>query len=359
MSLPNGFARSPKGSDMALRVAFAGLKHDHVRTMLRLALDDPAVQIVGVADSDPTNREAIAGAFGIAVEHTSHVELLDSVECDALVVCDAFGKRGEVAIAALEAGKHVFADKPLCTREDELHRIATLAGDKSLEVGVDFSLRHYWAGAAAPLKQGEIGKLLSCTFAGPHALGLGWRPAWYFDPGMHGGIINDLMGHGLDYVSWVAGQRCAEVLSATRVTGLLREHPDFEMLGEAHFRLAEGLTAFGHVDYLAPEGHAGGWWLAFTGSEGDALLNEASGLRLRRTGAAERQIPAAELRAASPHPFADFVRILADGARPLRTTAESLQCSLALLVAQRLAESGEGRGPVGRIDGSAVRGGQR
>ncbi|HQK94337.1 MAG TPA: Gfo/Idh/MocA family oxidoreductase [Armatimonadota bacterium] len=338
---------------MALRVAFAGLKHDHVRTILRLALDDPGVELAGVADSDLTNREAIAQAFRVPVDYISHEALLESAEFDALVVCDAFGRRGEAAIAALETGKHVFSDKPLCTREVELHRIADLAREKGLEVGVDFSLRHYWAGAKLPLEQGEIGDLLSCTFAGPHALGLGRRPSWYFEPGMHGGIINDLMGHGLDYVGWVTGQRCVEVLSATRVTGLLREHPGFEMLGEAHFRLADGLTAFGHVDYLAPEGHAGGWWLAFTGSEGDALLSEASGLRLRRTGAAETHIAAAELRSASPHPFVDFVGLLTDGTPPLRTTAEALDCSLASLVAQRLAASGEGRGPV---DGTEVSG---
>ncbi|HOS95741.1 MAG TPA: Gfo/Idh/MocA family oxidoreductase, partial [Armatimonadota bacterium] len=118
---------------MALRVAFAGLKHDHVRTILRLALDDPGVELAGVADSDLTNREAIAQAFRVPVDYISHEALLESAEFDALVVCDAFGRRGEAAIAALETGKHVFSDKPLCTREVELHRIADLAREKGLE----------------------------------------------------------------------------------------------------------------------------------------------------------------------------------------------------------------------------------
>ena len=76
------------------------------------------------------------------------------------------------------------------------------------------------------------------------------------------------------------------------------------------------------------------------------MVDEGAGLRLRRTGAPEKLIPAAALRADALHPFQDFVRLLVDGTPGLRTTAEALHCSLVALVAQQAAERQETSVPV-------------
>jgi len=81
---------------------------------------------------------------------------------------------------------------------------------------VDFSLRHFWARAASLLSKERSEKSSAATFAGPHGLNYERRPKWYFAPGKHGGVINDLMGHGVDFVHWITRRRYAEVLSATR-----------------------------------------------------------------------------------------------------------------------------------------------
>ena len=62
-----------------------------------------------------TGRRANA-FFGSPVKYANYRELLESEPLDAVVVCEEYGRRGEAAVAALEAGKHVFSDKPLCTR---------------------------------------------------------------------------------------------------------------------------------------------------------------------------------------------------------------------------------------------------
>jgi predicted dehydrogenase len=324
-----------------LRIGVAGLKHNHVNQILKLAAKDPSVSIVALADDDEQNRKENARAFGLTLRHANHRELLESEQLDAVVVCEEFGRRGEVVIAALRAGKHVFCDKPLCTRIDELKTIAALAAQKHLEVHVDFSLRHYWARAASLLQQGEVGEIVSCTFSGPHGLNYERRPKWYFESGKHGGIINDLMGHGVDFVHWITRHRYAEVLSATRACVGFPQHPTFETSGDASFRLEGGASIFGHVDYLVPAGHSTTWKLNVTGTKGDAVLSERDGLVLRPAGAAERRLAPNELRAESPHPFTDFVRLLTVGTAPLRTTAESLHVSQATLLAQQAAETGK------------------
>jgi predicted dehydrogenase len=329
------------GNEARLRVGVAGLKHSHVNQILKLAAKDPSVEIVALADDDEQNRKEFERTFGRPVRYSDYRELLKSEQLDALVVCEEFGRRGEVVIAALRAGKHVFCDKPLCTRMEELNTIAKLAVERRREVHVDFSLRHYWARAATMLQQGDIGQIVGCTFAGPHGLNAERRPKWYFAPGKHGGVINDLMGHGVDFVHWITRRRYAEVLSATRSCIGLPQHPAFETFGSASYRIEGGTNVFGQVDYLVPTGHSTTWTCSIIGSKGDAALSERDGLCLRPAGAAERRLAANALRADSPHPFTDFVRLLTNGTAPLRTTEESLHCSLATLLAQRAAETGE------------------
>jgi len=132
------------------------------------------------------------------------------------------------------------------------------------------------------LQQGDIGQIVGCTFAGPHGLNLERRPKWYFCAGKHGGVINDLMGHGVDFVHWITRRRYAEVLSATRACVGLPQHPAFETFGSASYRLEGGTSVFGQVDYLVPAGHSTTWTCSIVGAKGDAVLSERDGLCLAR-----------------------------------------------------------------------------
>jgi predicted dehydrogenase len=312
---------------------------------MKSAAADPRVIIAAIADDDEQNRKQAERIAGIPVKYANYHQMLESEPLDIVVVCEEFGRRGEAAIAALEAGKHVFSDKPLCTRAEELDRIAKLAAEKHREVHVDFSMRHIWAKGAELLQQGEIGDIIGCSFAGPHSLSYERRPKWYFTPAMHGGIINDLMGHGVDFVQWIAKRPYVEVLSGTRAKVGFPQQPDFETTGDALFQLQGSATVFGHVDYFSPAGHPGGWKCNVVGTKGDATFGDHDGFTLRPSGAAERRLEAKELRAESPSPFKDFINLLIDGKAPLRTTAESLHISQATLLAQAAAESGKSRVP--------------
>ncbi len=325
---------------MALRIAVAGLKHGHVDAMLRAILGHPGASLVGIADDNEENRSRCEQTFGVPTQYSHHRELLDSVSFDVLVVCEEFARRGKVAIDALREAKHVFSDKPLSISEQELWDIAALAGEKEREVGLGVDLCYIWANTGTPIQQGAIGEVVSIAIFGPHALNYGDRPQWYYEPGKHGGIINDLLGHGVDYIHWITGQRATHVLSARRACVGLPQEPEFETFGEAYFQFEDGATAFGHVDYLVPAGHSTTWRCFVVGTEGDATIDERDGMCLRRAGEEEQTF---ELGAPKPrweHPLIDFMDFLLDGQQPLRTTDDILRCSMATLVAQRAAETG-------------------
>jgi len=69
-------------------------------------------------------------------------EMLAQCELDVLIVATPDHLHAEPALAGLEAGVHVVAEKPLCLRFEEAKRITDLAAERGLIVGVDMHKRY-------------------------------------------------------------------------------------------------------------------------------------------------------------------------------------------------------------------------
>src|SRR5687768_7149884 len=73
---------------------------------------DERVQIAAVHDVAPQRTQLLAGTCGARVAESAQ-EVIDS--CDAIYITTPNTKHTELAIAAAQAGKHVFCEKPLAT----------------------------------------------------------------------------------------------------------------------------------------------------------------------------------------------------------------------------------------------------
>ena len=71
-------------------------------------------QLAALAEPSATVREALGARYGIAGLHADYRALLDAGGLDAVVVCSPAGTHAEVVLAALDAGLHVFVEKPMC-----------------------------------------------------------------------------------------------------------------------------------------------------------------------------------------------------------------------------------------------------
>src|SRR6516225_1902230 len=69
-------------------------------------------QVRAVCDIVPANAASCAERFGIAVAHSDWRELI-AEPLDAVIVLTS-GSHAPMAIAAAEAGRHVFVEKPMC-----------------------------------------------------------------------------------------------------------------------------------------------------------------------------------------------------------------------------------------------------
>ena len=70
--------------------------------------------IAALAEPSQTVREALGARYGIDDLHAEYRAMLDEGGLDAVVVCSPAGTHAEVVLAALDAGLHVFVEKPMC-----------------------------------------------------------------------------------------------------------------------------------------------------------------------------------------------------------------------------------------------------
>ena len=71
-------------------------------------------QLAALAEPSETVRNALGKRYGIAGLHPDYHALIEAGGIDAIVVASPAGTHAEVTLAALDAGLHVFVEKPMC-----------------------------------------------------------------------------------------------------------------------------------------------------------------------------------------------------------------------------------------------------
>ena len=333
---------------MSIRFAFAGFRHGHIFSVLQGVRQTEGCEVVAACEEDPATRKAFADGDAVEITHDSFETMLAETDCDVVAVGDCYGRRGGILIRAMEAGKHVLSDKPICTDLGEMDRIEALARERGLRVGCQLDLR--CAGMFIRLREiiasGEIGQAQSFTVLGLHPLALGVRPGWYFEPGKHGGTINDIAIHAVDAIPWLCGQEIAEIVSARAWNVKAAEFPHFNDCGQFMLRLSEGAGVIGDVSYLAPDKLAYRlptyWRVTCHGTRGmaEACYNRPEVLVVNDDDQAMRYVPAA---AEAPLGYLhDFLAEIAAGEAPGGLSTERvLRASRVALLAQRAADKNE------------------
>ncbi len=100
---------------MILRVGVVGCglvaqaMHLHYLSALR-----DRFEIAGLAEPSATVREGLGARYGVTGLHADYRSLIDAGGLDAVVVTSPAGTHAQVVLAALDAGLHVFVEKPMC-----------------------------------------------------------------------------------------------------------------------------------------------------------------------------------------------------------------------------------------------------
>ena len=240
---------------MKTRMAFMGFRHGHIFSLLKLAQGRKDVEVVAACEEDAETRTALLRDKSAPITHDNYLRMLDETPCDVVAVGDYYGRRGSIMIEALRRGKHVVGDKPICTSLKEIDTIKKLAAEKNLSVGCQFDLRDLPKSIAFRniVLEGRLGEIHAISFNGQHPLNYGKRPAWYFEPGCHGGTINDIGIHAIDLIPWATGRRFARIDAARGWNARLKQVPHFQDGGQVMMTLDNGCGVLGDVSYFVPD----------------------------------------------------------------------------------------------------------
>jgi len=174
-----------QGTTPAIPIGVVGAGHlgrFHIECLQRI----PGFDLVGFLDTDPGRREEIAAKYALHA-FKDYDSLLGAVE--AVCIVTPTSSHYDLAQAAIEAGKHVFVEKPL-TADPVTSR--TLAGDmaRSGKAGRVGHVERYNPAFVAAMRAG----IRSPRFVEAHRL----AP---FNPrGMDVSVVMDLMIHDIDLV---------------------------------------------------------------------------------------------------------------------------------------------------------------
>jgi predicted dehydrogenase len=331
---------------MKTRFAFIGFQHPHVWDLVTRAGAHPDIEIVAMCEEDANTRTRLAGDPRVKLTHSDHRAMLAEVACDAVVVGEWFAKRGRVVLDCLAAGRHVLADKPMCTtlaEHDEIVRVAT-AGKLTVGMMLDMRDSGVFIKVRELVRAGEIGEIRSAALGGQHPLLPGVRAGWYHEAGKHGGTINDIALHGLDLVPWVTGQALRRVTAARVWATGVPADSHFLNAGQCILELANGAGLMVDVSYVAPNSFGYTlplyWRLTLWGSLG---VLEASLTTKEITLYKEGEKTARTVPIAAPNPggyLTAFLQELHGQPGASLTQAEIFRASWVSLKAQEAADRG-------------------
>jgi predicted dehydrogenase/threonine dehydrogenase-like Zn-dependent dehydrogenase len=177
------------------------------------AFHKTSAQIIGLATQSGFRGTALAGRFGIGVNTTDYRVLLEDEDINTVVIATRHDLHAELVIGALEAGKHVFVEKPLALNEGELDRIKQAYEthqDQHLVVG--FNRRFSPLSVRAQrLLNGRQSPLTMTMLVNAGEIS---DSHWTQDPEIGGGRIVGEACHFVDLLSFLAGSSVNSVFAA-------------------------------------------------------------------------------------------------------------------------------------------------
>ncbi len=175
------------------------------------------VEFVAAVDPLPESRER---AEGLGLETCAELdELLEAGVADAVYVATPNKFHAPVSIRCLEAGLHVFCEKPMAMNAAEAEQMVAAAEEADRRLTINFSFREN--GAARALKalvdRGELGRIYYARTGWMRNRGIPRGSGWFGDRELAGGgPLIDLGVHRLDLALWLMGY--PEPVAVTGVT---------------------------------------------------------------------------------------------------------------------------------------------
>ena len=157
-------------------------------------------ELVAVADLDKHKAEALVALYPGARVFQQGLELVTQPELDAVIIATTHDQLGSLAMAALQAGKHVLVEKPAARTADEFRPVVLEAEKRGLRLKVGYNHRFHPALLEAKrlISAPDAGELMYLRARYGHGGRVGYDKEWRADKAISGG--GELIDQGLHLI---------------------------------------------------------------------------------------------------------------------------------------------------------------
>jgi predicted dehydrogenase len=303
---------------------------------------DPGCRLTVLCDRSADQLTSVGRRFP-GVETTARPEdVLESDDIDVISIATYDDAHAGQVLAALDHGKHVFAEKPLCLSLAEARRIrAALEARPDLRLSSNLILRRSprFAEVRRRIRAGEMGRIFHVEgdydYGRIHKITDGWRGRQEHYSVVLGGAV-----HMVDTLLWLTGERVTEVCAFGNNICSAGSGTDFDDMVVAILRFAGGLVGKVTANFgcVRPHGHG----LAVYGTQATFVNGDPLGrwYASRDPGVEPEAVETPHPGAAKGDLIESFVRsILEDGAAIVTAEDTFLTMSVCLAI-ERSAREG-------------------
>jgi len=246
-------------------VGAGGIASQHIQCLMSIK----EARIAAVVDAVPERAQRAAEQCG-ARAYDKLESCLDTV--DAVYVLTPPKSHVGLCLEVIQAGKHLFVEKPLADTVEHAETIVSAADQAGIKAMTAFNMR--FRKGFRRLKEvfdsGVLGEPVSywCQRLG---IGVGNEPNWRTTQGQIVGMTVESLSHDIDLIRWMLGDVRGV---ATRLSFTRPELPAFDDHASALFKLESGASAVIHASWSS---HLGLNSRGIVGTNGTALV-EGDGL---------------------------------------------------------------------------------
>lgn len=172
-------------------------------------------ELIAICDPVKENLTAAQDEVSAQYVYTDYKDVMANKEIDAVVVVTPTKFHRDIVIAAANAGKHVFCEKPMATSEEECDEMIEACRKNNVKLQIGFMRRfdkNFRRGKEI-IDSGEIGDvtLLKSNTHGPSE-----PKEWMYDVRSSSGPIGEVNSHDLDTLRWYAGSEVKSIYALGR-----------------------------------------------------------------------------------------------------------------------------------------------
>jgi myo-inositol 2-dehydrogenase/D-chiro-inositol 1-dehydrogenase len=190
---------------------------------LRAVLEHGKVVAVCDVKADRVKAAAEMAARDTPASYDDYRRIIDRKDIEAVVIATPPHLHAEMAVAALQAGKHVYCEKPVAITPATVAAVVKAVKSSGKVFVSGQQLRSYkrLGAAVAKIRSGALGDVLMVKAQRHSESDLshtGTSADWFFDVEKSGGYLIEMSVHNLDLCNWAIG---ATPLKAAGFGGIL------------------------------------------------------------------------------------------------------------------------------------------